>query len=98
LQFDDGASNNENCNHVDEINIVNIGGFATTYEDGHCDNVNVPKGSSSPMDRTLICLHEIMTEIIIECDEGVNIKLYDHVISFLRSCIKRLSHPFGLNQ
>jgi hypothetical protein len=84
LQLDDGASNNENCNQyqVDEINIIDIGGFATIDEDGHYDNVNVPEGSSTPMDRTLICLHEIMVKIIIECDKGVNIKLYDHVISF----------------
>lgn len=84
LQLDDGVSNNENCNQdqVDEINIVVIGGFATTNEDGRCDNVNVPEGSSTPMDWALICLHEIMVEIITKCDKGVNIKLYDHVISF----------------
>ncbi len=84
LQLDDGVSNDDNYNqnHVDEINIVDIEGFATTYEDGRCDNVNVPKGSSTPMDQALTCLHKIMVKIIIECDEGVSIKLYDHVILF----------------
>jgi hypothetical protein len=79
--------------------LLTLGGFATTYEDHHCDNVNVTKGSSTPMDQALTCLHEIMVEIVTECDEGVSIKLYDHVISlFLRSCIKHLSYPFGLIQ
>jgi len=40
-----------------------------------------------------------MVENITECDEGVNIKLYDHVISFLKqSCIKHLSHSFNLSK
>jgi len=84
LQLDDGVSNDDNYNqnHVDEINIVDIEGFATTYEDGRCDNVNVPKGSPTPMDQALTCLHKIMVKIIIECDKGVSIKLYDHVILF----------------
>jgi hypothetical protein len=44
LQLDDGVFDDENCNQdwVNEVNIVDIGGLATTNEDGYCDNVNVP--------------------------------------------------------
>lgn len=52
LRLDDGVSNDENCNQdqIDEINIVDIGGFVTTNEDGRCDNINVLESSSTPMD------------------------------------------------
>jgi hypothetical protein len=52
LQLDDGASNNEDCNQdsVDEVDIVNIGAPMAMDEDSCFDNVNVPKGSSAPMD------------------------------------------------
>jgi len=54
--LDDGASNDEDYNQdpVNEfVNIVNIRGLMA-MEEGNClDNVNVPKGSSTPMDRTL---------------------------------------------
>ncbi len=45
--FDD-----EECNQcwVNEVDIVNIGRLATMDEDGHCDDVNVPKGLFAPMD------------------------------------------------
>jgi len=71
LQLDD------NCNQdwVDEVNIVDIGGLATTNEDGHCHNVDVPKGLYAPMDQALTCLHETMVEIIIECGESASIEL-----------------------
>jgi hypothetical protein len=51
LQLDDGVSNDENCNQnlVDEISIVDIGGLMTMDEDSCFDNVDVPKGSSTPM-------------------------------------------------
>jgi len=75
--LDDGVFDDENCNQdrVDEINIVDIGGLATTNEDGHCDNVDVPKGLSTPVDRALVRLHETMVEIIAKCGEYVNIEL-----------------------
>jgi hypothetical protein len=31
------------------------------------DNVDVPEGSSPPMDQTLTCLHETMAKITMEC-------------------------------
>ncbi len=52
LQLDDGVFDNEDCNQcwVDEVDIVDIGGLATMDEDGHCDDVNVPKALFAPMD------------------------------------------------
>jgi hypothetical protein len=52
LQLDDGVCDDENYNQdrVDEVSIIDIGGLVTTNEDGHCDNVDVPKGLSTPMD------------------------------------------------
>jgi len=52
LQLDDGASNDENCNHdpVDEVGIVDIWGLTVMDEDSCFDNVNVLEGSSAPMD------------------------------------------------
>jgi hypothetical protein len=52
LQLDDGAFDNEDYNQdpIDNIGIFNIGGFMTMDEDSFFDNVDVPKGSSTPMD------------------------------------------------
>jgi hypothetical protein len=52
LQLDDGVFNNEDCNQdpVDEVGIVDIGVFMAMDEDSCFDNVNVPKGSSAPVD------------------------------------------------
>lgn len=54
-----------------------VGGLVTMDEDGHYDNVNVPEGLSTPMDLTLICLHETMAKITNECGEGASIELCD---------------------
>jgi len=54
--LDDGASNDEDCNQdpIDEfVDIVDIGGLMAMDEDSCFDNIDVPKGSSTPMDRTL---------------------------------------------
>ncbi len=42
LQLDDGAFDDENCNQdlVDEVDIVDNGGFTTMDEDSCFDNVN----------------------------------------------------------
>jgi len=52
LQLDDGAFDNEDCNQdlVDEVNIVDIGGFMAMDEDSCFDNVDVLEGSFAPMD------------------------------------------------
>jgi hypothetical protein len=46
------VSNDDDCNQdpVDEVDIVDIGGFMAMDEDNCFDNVNVLKGSSAPMD------------------------------------------------
>jgi hypothetical protein len=54
-------------------------------EDGHCDNVDLPKGSSTPMDLALVHLHETMAKITVDCGEGTaNIELCDHATSLLQ--------------
>jgi hypothetical protein len=52
LQLDDGTFDNEDCNQdpIDNIGIINIGGLTTIDEDSFFDNVDVSKGSSTPMD------------------------------------------------
>jgi hypothetical protein len=52
LQLDDGASDDENYKQdlVDEVNIIDIGGLTTMDENNCFDNVDVPEGSSTPMD------------------------------------------------
>jgi len=52
LQLDDGVFDDEDCNQVpvNEVDIVYIGGFMAMDEDSCFDNVDVPKGSSAPMD------------------------------------------------
>ncbi len=65
LQLDDGAYHEEDCNQdpIDEVGIVDIRGLTAMDEDNCFDNVNMPKGSSTPMDWALACLHETMDEI-----------------------------------
>jgi hypothetical protein len=50
--LDDGASNDEDCNQnlVNEVNIVNIGGFMAMDENNCFDNIDVLEGSSTLMD------------------------------------------------
>jgi hypothetical protein len=52
LRLNDGVFNDEDCNQdlVNEVNIINIGGFTTMDEDNYFDNVDVVEGSSAPMD------------------------------------------------
>jgi hypothetical protein len=52
LQLDDGAFNNEDYNQdlINEVDIVDIGGFMTMDENNCFDNVDVPEGSSTPME------------------------------------------------
>jgi hypothetical protein len=47
------------------------------------DKFDVLEGSSTPMDRALACLHEIMAEITVECIAGASIELCDHATSLL---------------
>ncbi len=79
------VSNDEDCNQdpVDEVDIVDIGGFMAMDEDTCFDNVNVLKGSSAPMDRTLAHLHETMAKITTECITNISIELCDHATSLL---------------
>jgi uncharacterized protein YejL (UPF0352 family) len=53
-------------------------------EDKQGDNVNVLESSSAPMDQTLVHLHEIMAEIIVDCTAGASIKLCNHATSFFQ--------------
>jgi len=48
-----------------------FGGLATMDEDGCCDNVDVPKGLSSPMNRTFVRLHKTMAKITIGCKHRI---------------------------
>ncbi len=84
--MDDGAFYDEDYNQdlVDEVDIVDIGGFTAMDENSFFDNVNVPEGSSTPMDQAQARLHEIMVEITIECTVGVSIKLCHHATSLLQ--------------
>ncbi len=47
--------------------IANIAGLMAMDEDNHFDNVDVSKGSFTPMDWTLPRLHETKVEITMEC-------------------------------
>jgi hypothetical protein len=94
LQLDDGASDDENYNQdlVDEVNIIDIGGLTTMDEDNCFDNVDVPEGSSTPMDQALVCLHETMVEITTGCTMGASVKLRDHVTSLFRIIGSNIHH------
>jgi hypothetical protein len=52
-------------------------------EDSCFENVNVPKGSSTPMDRALAHLHEIVAKITIEWIAGASVRLCDHATSLI---------------
>jgi hypothetical protein len=68
-------------------------------EDNFFDNVDVPKGSFSPMDQTLGQLHETMIKITTECIVVASIKLCDHATSLLqRNWIKHSPPSFGSSQ
>jgi hypothetical protein len=70
-QLNDGVFDNEDSNQdlINEVNIVDIGGFTTMDEDSCFDNVDVSKASSTPMDRALAYLHETMAKITMECTQ-----------------------------
>jgi hypothetical protein len=53
-------------------------------EDSYFDNVDVLEGSSTPMDWKLVCLHETMAEITVECRASASIELWDHAMSLLQ--------------
>ncbi len=75
--------NDEDCNQdpVDEVGIIDIGGFTAMDDDSCFDNDNVPKGSSTLMDRALACLHETIIKITTECTTGVSVELCNHTTS-----------------
>ncbi len=52
LQLHDGAFDNEDCNQdpINEVNIVDIGGFMTMNENSCFDNVDMLEGSSTPIE------------------------------------------------
>jgi hypothetical protein len=83
LQFKNGASNDEDYNQdlVDEVGIVDIGGLIATDGDSCLDNLNVLEGSSTPMDRTLIRLCEIMVDITIDSIASASVELCNHARS-----------------
>jgi hypothetical protein len=94
LQLDDGACDDEDYkqNLVHKVSIVDIGGFMTMDEDSCFNNVNVPKGSSAPMDQTLACLHEIMVKIAIECTISASVELCNHATSLLQGIGSNIHH------
>jgi hypothetical protein len=55
--------------------------FMAMDEDSCFDNVNVPKGSSAPVDWALAHLHETIIKITTEFTMGVGIELCDHATS-----------------
>jgi hypothetical protein len=62
-------------------------------DENNCfDNVDVPEGSSTPMDWALVCLHETMVEMTIGCTTGASVKLCDHVTSLLRRIGSNIHH------
>jgi hypothetical protein len=61
-------------------------------EDSCFDNVDVPKGSSTPMDRTLAYLHETMVEIIVECTTGASVELCNHATSLIQGIGSNIYH------
>ncbi len=83
--MDDGAFDDEDYNQymVDEVGIIDIGGFTTMDENSCFDNVEVPKGSFTPMDQTQARLYETMVEIIAECTAIISVELSNHVTSLL---------------
>jgi len=93
-QLDDGALDNEDCNQdlTNEVEIVDIGGLMAMDEDSCFDNVDVLKGSSAPMDRTLTCLYETMVEMTTKCIVGASVEICDHATSLLRGVGSNIHH------
>ncbi len=56
------------------------------------NNLNVPKGSSTPMDWTLVYLHETMAKINAKCTVGATIELFDNATSFLWGVPSNIHH------
>ncbi len=94
LTWHDGAFNNEDCNQslINEVNIVDIGGFMAMDEDSCFDNADFPEGSFAPMDQTLRYLHEIMAEIITKCTTSASVEFYDHATSLLLGVGSNIHH------
>ncbi len=74
------------------IFIIDIGGLTAMDEDSCFDNLNVSKGSSTPMNRTLTHLHEIMAKIIMELAACASIELCNHVTSFFQGIGSNIRH------
>ncbi len=75
LQLDDDVSDNENYNQnsINEVGIIDIRGLMAMDEDSFFDNVDLPKGSFTPMDQALAYLHEIMAKITA----GASVELWE---------------------
>jgi hypothetical protein len=88
------ASDNEDCNQIpiDEVDIIDIGGFTAMDEDNCFDNVDVLEGSFTLMDQALACLHETMTKIDVECTTSASIELCDHATSLLQGVASNIHH------
>jgi hypothetical protein len=61
-------------------------------EDSCFDNIDVSKGSSTPMDQALTHLHETMVEITVEYTVGANVKLCDHIASLIQGVGSNIHH------
>ncbi len=98
--MDDGTSDNEDYNQdlVDEVNIIYIGGLIAMDEDSCFNIVDVPEGSSTPMDRALARLHEIMVEIIMECIAGASDALPSPGVNPLEGSPKCSCEKLGLGR
>jgi hypothetical protein len=94
LQLDDGAFDNEDCNQdpINEVSIIDIGRFMTMNENSCFDNVDMPEGSFTPIERTLARLHETMAKIIAKCTVGASVKLCDHITSLFQGIILNIHH------
>jgi hypothetical protein len=94
LTWHDGAFNNEDCNQnpINEVNIVDIWRFMAMDEDSCFDNVDFPKGSFAPMNRTLCYLHETMAKIITNCTTGASVEFCNHATSLLLGVGSNIHH------
>jgi hypothetical protein len=61
-------------------------------EDSCFDNVNVPKGSSTPMGQALAYLHETMVEIIAKYNVGASVELCNHATLVLQGVASNIHH------
>jgi hypothetical protein len=101
LQFDDGASDDEDYNQ----DLVEWSwhcwhwGLTAMDEDNCFDNVDVLEASWAPMDRALARLHETMVEITTKCTYGCKCWIvWPCNITYSRSWIKHSPPSFGSNQ